>query len=210
MYKLSSRRARPSNDTFFGLMVLVIFFLCGIVVGTLSASTLDDQSALALKSSMTQHLHQITNSTDASPGLVSVFWSLGRYQLFALFLSFSLLGVVCLPIVSGMKGFFLSFSIAAFIRIFGSSGLPVAFALFGTAALITIPCFFVLASQAFTISTRLGKSMMQRTQAKGLLRTLFPREDTLRIALCFVGVFIATLIERYLTPMLVSWTSSFL
>jgi len=200
--------ARPGREEFFGLLVCVIFFLSGIVVGIFSASSLDEAGTLALQSSMAGYIDHITQGTHIAPGFLDTLWVTGRIHLLVLFLGFSLLGTLCLPLVAGVRGFYLSFSIAAFIRAFGTGGWPLAFALFGTGALITVPCFFLLASQAFSTSATLGKAALGMGQVRAGI--LCGQGDLMRTGICTVGILAAALLELYVTPQLVIWASSFL
>ena len=177
-------------------------------MGTLSARSLDEAGTLALQLSMASYIDQITDGTFPVPGFWSTLWATGRSHLLVVFLGFSLFGVFCLPVAAGVRGFYLSFSIAAFIRAFGAGGWPVAFSLFGVGALITIPCFFILASQAFAASANLGKAALGGGRLQ--IGTLYGRDYLLRTGGCTVGILAAVLLELYLTPALVAWTSSFL
>ena len=208
MSRKVAHKSRPDKDELFGLMICTIFFACGIVVGTFSARVLDYAETLALYTSISGYINQIADATYVPPGFLSVLWATGRYHLLVLFLGSSLLGVLCLPVLSGIRGFYLSFSIAAFIRAFGPEGWPVAFALFGVGALITVPCFFLLVSQAFTSSARLGRGVLGPGRVH--LRTLYHRGHIIRTAICFVGILAAVLLELYVTPFLVAWLSAFL
>ncbi|MCL2587916.1 MAG: hypothetical protein FWD84_00730 [Oscillospiraceae bacterium] len=201
-------RIAPASEEFFGLLVCVIFFLSGVVVGTFSARTLSEAGTLALQTSMIGYIDQITMGTYVAPGFLQTLWVTGRVHLLVLFLGFSLLGAFCLPIVAGVRGFYLSFSIAAFIRAFGTGGWLLAFSLFGVVALITVPCFFLLVSQAFSSSANLGKSAIGTGKIQ--VRELYGRSFRVRTALCTLGMIAAVLVEIYLVPMLVVWTSSFI
>ncbi|MCL2827579.1 MAG: stage II sporulation protein M [Oscillospiraceae bacterium] len=190
---------------FWGLALCLIFFACGILIGTISVGNLDTAEILALQSSMSRYIAQIADGTYSSPTFFSVFWSLGKYHLLVVFLGFSLLGILGLPVISGIRGFYLSFSISAFIQAFGVEGWPVAFSLFGTSALIAIPCFFLLASQSFSASATLGKALIGSDKLRA--GTLYGSHYLVRTTLCFIGILAAVLIELYVTPALVSWTS---
>ena len=191
-----------------GLLICAVCFACGIAAGTLSAQRLDGAGAYALRESMLSYMEQIRAGTYLSPGFLSVLWTTGRDHLIVVFLGFSLLGAFCLPILSGVRGFYLSFPVAAFIRVFGAEGLPVALSLFGVGALFTLPTFLVLATQAFSASAEMGRA----TLGGGVLQAelLYGRPYLQRLAICFLGILAAVLTELYLTPTLVSWTSSFL
>jgi len=201
-------RAGSADREFFGLALCLIFFACGILIGTISAGNLDAVEILALQNSVSGYIAQIADGTHMSPHFLSVLWSLGKYPLLVMFLGFSLLGALGLPVISGIRGFYLSFSISAFIQAFGVEGWPVAFSLFGISALITIPCFFLLASQAFLASADLGKALMGSGKIQA--GTLYGSHYLMRTILCFHGILAAVFIEIYVTPALVSWTSQVL
>jgi len=192
----------------FGLIICAVFFACGVIAGTSSARRLDAMGTYALYESMMGYMEQIRAGTYVSPGFLSVLWTVGRDHLIVLFLGFSLLGALCLPILSGVRGFYLSFSIAAFIRAFGFGGVPVALSLFGVGALLTLPVFFILTAQAFSASSQMGKAALGMGTLQ--LGVLYGRGYLLRLIGCFLGILAAVLIEIYFTPALVSWTSSFL
>jgi len=192
----------------FGLVTCAVFFACGIIAGTFSARRLDATGTHALYESMMGYMEQIRAGTYASPGFLPVLWTAGRDHLIVLFLGFSLLGVLCLPILSSVRGFYLSFSIAALIRAFGMGGVPVALSLFGVGALFTLPAFFTLTTQAFSASTQMGRAAFGLGTVQ--IGALYGRRYLVRLILCFLGVLAAVLIELYVTPALVSWTSSLL
>jgi len=193
---------------FLGLMVCVVFFACGIIAGTFSARNLDAANTHALQERMMGYMEQIRAETFVSPGFWSVLWTTGRDHLLVLFLGFSLLGVFCLPILSAVRGFYLSFSIATFIRAFGAGGVSVAFSLFGVGALFTVPAFFILVTYAFRASAEMGSAIL--SQGKLQAGKLYGSAYFIKVALCFLGILVAVLVELYVTPALVSWTSSFL
>jgi len=193
---------------FLGLMVCGIFFACGIILGTVSARRLDALGTQVLYESMMGYMEQIRAGTYVSPGFLSVLWTAGRDHLLVLFLGFSLLGSLCLPILSGVRGFYLSFPIAAFIRAFGTGGVPVALSLFGVGALFTLPIFFVLTEQAFSASAEMGRMVLGVGNVQ--IGALYGRGFLRKLIFCSFGILAAVFVEIYLTPALVSWTSSFL
>ena len=71
-----------------------------------------------------------------------------RYPLLALLLGLTVPGVLLLPALSALFGFFLSFAACCFARVFGGSGVLLAAAVLGLRCLVTLPCFFVVAVQA--------------------------------------------------------------
>jgi len=205
-----NRIGRGDSDQrgFLGLLICAVFFVCGIIVGTFSARRLDTAGTHALYESMVGYMEQVRAGIYISPGFFTVLWTTGRDHLIVLFLGFSLLGAFCLPVLSGVRGFYLSFSIAAFVRVFGMDGVPVALSLFGVGTLLTLPAFFILVTQAFSASAQMAKAVFGiGTLQVGLL---YGRGYWLRLIVCFLGILAAVFIEIYLTPALVSWTSSFI
>ena len=196
-------RAIPCGEAFLGMMVCLLAFACGVIIGSFSAAAIDTAETHALQLRISGYVSQIADGTYTAPGFLSVFWSISRYHLLVVFLGFSLLGVFALPIVAGVRGFYLSFSIAALIRAFGTGGFPLAFALFGASAIIAIPCFFVLATQAFSKSANLGKGVLGAN--KITLCMLYDRAYFAHAGICLIGLILAAAIELYITPLLLAW-----
>lgn len=208
MNKRRGVRIGGAQDEFYGLMICAICFVVGVVVGTFSARALDVAGAHEFRQSMSWHLSQIADGTHPVPGFLSVLWDTGRDFLLILLLGCSFLGVVGLPILAGVRGFYLSFSIAAFLRAFGSGGLLTAFSLFGVGALVTVPCFFLLAAQAFGASGRLGR--MAFGDGRAGVEALFGRRYWMQAGIACLGLLVAVLLELYIAPFLVVWAGSFL
>jgi len=206
--KITYRVGSDYQRGFLGLLVCGVFFASGIILGTVSARRLDAASTQVLYESMMGYMEQIRGGTYVSPGFLSVLWTAGRDHLIVLFLGFSILGPLCLPILSGVRGFYLSFPIAAFIRAFGTGGVPVALSLFGVGALFTLPIFFVLTTQAFSVSAEMGRMVLSGGSLQA--ETFYGRQFLRKLILCSLGILAAVFVEIYLTPVLVSWTSSLL
>ena len=191
-----------------GFFVCLIFFLCGVFVGIFSARALDASGAFALRENTLSLIESISEGTHVSPSFFSTFWLTGRYHLLASFLGFSILGMFFLPVLAGVRGFYLSFSVAALIRAFGPPALPLALSLFGVWAMVSVPTFFFLANQSFDTAVQLGKSLFGGP--KLLFSTLYGRKFLQVTVLSFLAVILLVLLELYFTPILVLWTSSFL
>ena len=196
------------RNGFISGITCLIFFACGVVVGIFSARTLEEAGASALNQSVLASIEHLVTGARTGTGFLATAWAMGYLHLLVLFLGFSLLGVLIIPILAGVRGFYLSFSIAAFIRAFGFSGWPLAFSFFGLTALITIPCFFILASQGMSSSLALGRSLFGMEKAH--FTALYGRAFLLRTVICTLALFLAVALERYISPMLVLWTRSFL
>ena len=131
-----------TKKNYLGLLACGALFLCGCIAGTVSAGCIDEGTML--NDYITGFLSIFTNDTSPKLSLFSSLANNFKYQLIALFLGFSVIGVFLLPILSAVRGFFLSFSVAAIIRLLGSKGILLTLALFGVNTLITVPCFYYI------------------------------------------------------------------
>ncbi len=132
----------PQNDKthFFSLLLCGAMFLIGCIIGTFTAGLVSDGTQLS--SILSDYLSGYLNNASAKPDFFIAALETFKYHLTALFLGLSLLGVIFIPVLSGIRGFMLSYSIAAVVRLLGGKGAWLALSVFGIRTLITIPCFF--------------------------------------------------------------------
>jgi stage II sporulation protein M len=129
-----------------------------------------------------------------------------KYHLAALFLGFSVLGVFCIPALSAVRGFFLSFSVSAIIRLMGSKGILLTLSIFGINTLITIPCFFVLSVSGFSASLYLLRLVFSKNTKN--TASPFNSRFFMNCGICLIVLMVSTLIDTYLTPYLISYAAS--
>lgn len=208
MNKKRKCRLDSGNENISGFFLCLIFFLCGIFVGVFAARALDAHGAFALRENIIGLIDSISTGSYPNPNFLSVFWLTGRYHLLALFLGFSILGVFALPLLAAVRGFYLSFSIAALIRAFGPAAFPLALSLFGIWSIITIPAFFFVLNQSFSTAAQLGKSLF--SEPKVSFPTLYGRKFLQTMALSLFAIILTVILELSFTPTLLLWTSSFL
>ena len=128
------------------LGVLSVCFLLGGAAGCLFAALSDEQGAQALGSYLADYL-RLAQGEGLSSGLWSVLWDRLQAPLAVLVLGATAFGAIGIPILFGVEGFFLSFSVGCFGRVFGGAGLLPAFALFGLPALLWAPALFLVGVQ---------------------------------------------------------------
>lgn len=137
-----------------GLAVLGIAFLLGGGAGCLFAALSSGDGAQELSGYLAGYL-ALAQSGQLPQSLWPVLWEQLKYSLAALVLSVTALGTIGLPILFGVRGFFLTFSSACFWRIFGLRGLFPAFILFELPALLWAPALFLLGTPGFLSARRL-------------------------------------------------------
>lgn len=127
------------------LLFLALFFFAGIVLGQVFSSRVPNATGEELARYLTDFL-KVEGGGDLSPqAALSAAVLYFRYPLFAFLLGFASIGVLLLPFVTGIFGFFLSFSVCCFTAAFGSDGVLLALAVFGLRCAVTLPCYFLLA-----------------------------------------------------------------
>ena len=82
-----------------------------------------------------------------SPALVEVIWKTFRWPLGAFLLGLSAAGLVGIPVLCFLRGFFLAFSVGAFALALGVKGVLLSFLVVGVPCLLSLPGFFLACTQ---------------------------------------------------------------
>ena len=126
------------------MLLLALFFLCGAILGQVLAGRVPGETGLELRQYLEDYVRL---GGEVSPGAaVSAAAVYFRYPLLAFLLGFASIGVVLLPVSAAAFGFFLSFAVCCFTAAFGPDGVLLALAALGLRCVVTMPCFFLLAS----------------------------------------------------------------
>ncbi len=177
-----------------GFPVCASFFLFGALVGTLSANYIPSDKVLSLG----RLLMEEGGVLYGGKSLFEVFLAAVPFHFAAFLLGFVIPGFLLLPLISCLKGFFLSLSAAAAVRALGKGGFFVAFFRFGLPSIIALPCFFILAVQSFNSSLELTSGVLYRKS----LRYVYDKAFFLRSLYCFAALFCSAVIEAYALPVL--------
>lgn len=143
----------PSEQSRALALLSVAFFLGG-AAGCLLAGLSGEAGAEELGSYLSGYL-ALAQDGELPRGLWTVLWGQVKYLLAALLLSVTALGVAGLPVLFGVRGFFLSFSVSCFCRVFGGRGLLPAFVLAGLPALLWAPAMFLTGIPGFLSAQQL-------------------------------------------------------
>lgn len=180
------------------VVVLGAAFLLGGIAGGLFAGLAQGEGALELGSYLSDYLTLAAEGT-----VIRSFWPLlweqMRYLLAAVVLGVTAIGVVGLPVLFGVRGFFFTFSVGCFFRVFGGAGLLPALVLFGLPALLWAPGFFVAGTQGLSNAQALlrhgfgeGRSELPVCQMTYWVRT----------GLCCVLFVVCSALEHVVVPVL--------
>ena len=180
------------------LIVLSAAFLLGGGLGCLLAALSGGSGAEELGGYLTGYL-TLARENGLSRVLWPLLWGELKYLLAVLVLGLTALGLAGLPVVFGVRGFFLSFSAACFCRVFGQRGLLPAFFLFGLPALLWVPALFLSGVPGFLSARQLlRRASGDGRNAPGLTGTWW-----CRAGLCAGLSLAAGLLEYWAVPVLV-------
>ena len=136
------------------LVLLGGLFFAGGAAGCLFAGLADGEGAASLVGYLTDYLTLAAGGTVAR-AFWPVLWRELRYLLAVAVLGMTPLGVAGIPLVLGVRGFFLGFSSACFCRVFGPAGLVPGAVLFGLPALLWAPALFLAGVRGAAAARRL-------------------------------------------------------
>ena len=186
-----------TSRVFGGLSVV---FLLGALVGCIFTAFAEENGVVELGQYLSQYFELLKrNEIEVSFG--RVLWSQGRYFLYVVLFSLSVIGVGMIPMLVGIRGFLIAFSYASCYRMFGMSGLWVALVLFGIPAFFWYPGFLLLSAQGFFGSL----SMIRRGESdseKSFSRR-FPTWRQMIYGMIFLAI--AVIVEYRIVPIAIGW-----
>lgn len=143
------------------LILLALFFLCGIVLGQVLAGRISPTVGQELERYLSDY-YQLEAAPDPMGAVLLLYI---RYPTLAFLLGFASVGWLLLPCLTVVYGCCLSFSVCCFTAAFGSSGWLVAAAALGPRCLMTLPCYFWLAAASWQSSAALAGLALGRQGA---------------------------------------------
>ena len=186
----------PSEQSGALILMSTTFFLSG-VVGCLFAALASGEGAQELGRYLADYF-TLVQGGDLPRDLWHVLWGQLKYLLAALTLGLTALGTLGLPLLLGLRGFFLTFSVACFCRVFGSRGMIAAFVLFALPALLWVPALFVSGVPGFLSARR----RLCRLSGEGV-STFYPGGNWwFHTGLCLGLGLAAGLLEYWVIPVL--------
>ncbi len=147
----------PAAEGTPALVVTAVFFALGGLFGCWIAFHSGGGGDEALRAYLEQFLAAASEGQLSVPAWPGFFWRTVRWPLAAFLFAFTALGLLGVPVLSSLRGFFLAFSIASFARVYGRAGLSAAFLLLGVPGLVSIPLFLLLSVQSFSARLEPGR-----------------------------------------------------
>lgn len=181
------------------LALLAAAFLAGALAGHLYAGSCGEETWETLG----QYLGDYCRLYDAGGVEVSLSSCAVMYFGYAallLLLGFSAAGVILIPALSGVFGFSSMYTVSCFVRCYGRAGAGLALGAMVVRLVFTLPCFFLLAGEAWPLSMELFSLSFGR--GKRSSPVLYGSEYFLKFLLCAVILALGVFCERILTPLL--------
>lgn len=196
---LRTIRLGPWDPSLLRSLLLALFFLSGAMLGHLYAGACGEEAQAALA----QYLRDYCAVYDAggvSVSLVSCAVIYFSYVLLAFLLGFSSAGIALIPALAGLFGFFSMYTVSCFVRCYGRGGVLLAMGVLLVRLLFTLPCFLMLAGEAWPLSIELF--LLSFGRGKRSSPVLYGSRYFLLFVLCAAILAVGICCERFLTPLL--------
>jgi len=205
MKKTRDRFALDShNQNSKALSLLAAGFFFGGLFGCIFASSVSGNASLALSSYIQDFLSASRDGAIHIPGVLASAWSIVRWPLIAILLSFSTVGIIGIPILFFIRGFLLSFCISSFVQVLGKTGILFSFTLLGVESLLTIPVLFILGIQGLVLATQIKEKKNRQKYFRPYVNN---PSIAFRNAICLFVLIFCTIWEIIFAPMLLSGAS---
>lgn len=181
------------------LLFCLAFGLGGLLAFAL-ASSLPESGNATLSAYIGDFVGSLREGALQKTSLGSAIFTVFRWPVLILLLSFTSFGVLGVPLVLFCRGFLFTFCVCAFAQVMGRQGVLFALSLLGVESLLSIPALFVLATVAYARSQLLrSKNRKSAGNTRGVEPLLSPRS-----VLCLIVLLGCTLWEWLLLPLLLS------
>ena len=181
------------------MVVLAALFLAGALAGHFYAGSCGPEAGEALGAYLDGYcaLYEAGGVEVSMPSCLVLYFG---YGLALFLLGFSAVGVVLIPALSGVFGFFSMYTISCFVRFYGRAGILLALGALLVRLVFTLPCFLMLAGAAWPLSIELF--FLSFGRGKRSAPVLYGSRYFLLFLLCAVILAAGVCCERLLTPFL--------
>lgn len=128
----------------------------GSVAGCWCSAFLEREGAQALRAWLDSYI-SLSRSDLGGGRWLPVLWQTLRLPLMLTLLQFTVLGMLMIPLLMGVRGFLFSFAVTGFVRAYAWRGLLAALLLFAPLGLVELTALFLLAVSAVFRSDQMGR-----------------------------------------------------
>ena len=180
-------------------LLLALCFLTGALIGHLYAGSCGQDAQAALDQYLMDYC-VVYDAGNVTIPLLSCAIIYFGYAALLFLLGFSSVGAALIPALSGVFGFFTMYTVSCFVRCYGRAGVLLAMGILLVRLLFTLPCFLILAGEAWPLSIEL--LLLSFGRGKRSAPVLYGSRYFLLFVLCAVILTAGVCCERFLTPLL--------
>ncbi len=184
------------------IAIMIICFLCGIVSGCVTI-TYSNAESMPFLDSYIQQYNEISQIGVGGYSYLKTLFNMCKYPTLIFLLSFTALGVLCIPCAVFLKGFFVSMSASAVVHAIGVKGIWVALSMFGIQTFISLPCILIISSIAFEFS-KVFADVLRRNPHGSAVYPISLKSYVILFSACIILLLIAALADMLLTPFLIN------
>ena len=134
---------------------ITLCFAIGSAVGCWCSVVLEQEGSAALRSWLESYL-SLPEASEGGGRWLPALWQMLRLPLLFSLLQFSVLGMIIVPLLMGIRGFLLSFAVTGFVRTYAWRGMLASLLLFAPLGLVEVTALFLLAVAAFLRAEGVG------------------------------------------------------
>lgn len=199
---MSSKKHNNINSQKKKYIFLLVIVIVGLIFGIVFSQVISKSDKLVVDNTVTNFFSSIEKGRiDYKDGLKSSVLSNILYLSSVWFLGMSVIGLPIVIFLLFMKGFILGFSIGSIIRIYKLKGIIGAFLYIFPHHIISIIVSILISFYAVMFSIKLFKYLFlhQEINFKSLMKKYFKI-----LLICFISFIICSLLETYLSPILIN------
>ncbi len=185
---------KSENSNSVTIIALSFLLFCGILVGSAASAYINADTA----NELTNSINSLKTSALNEQNYFTYLWSAFKYPIIIFAFSFSVIGVLAIPVITLCKGFFLGFSIGTIMKIFGSRGIAIALSYLGINSFILIPCIILISS--FCLSTSYRQINMFSNKRRVITGSIFPKGYFIVCGIITLILCIESVLDFFLTP----------
>ncbi len=175
MRKMKSSGADGIARHWFPLPLLAVAHLSGVLLGIGCIKLLGPSEGLCTY--LGDYLASVAGSEDVVVSLGSVVWAVVRWVIPLMAGGLFPIGLITVPLVLAVHGFFLSCAIAAMLMAFQRAGIWLCVVTFGVQTLLIFPALLMIGVESFSSAverTSLGKPFEKERNGLGVSFALLP------------------------------------
>ena len=186
------------------VLFLSAMFLCGVCAGCITASYITGDGANLLNEYISKGILVSEVDTTGKELFFKAFITFVKYPAIIFLLGYTAFGILFIPLVLVLRGYFISFCVTSVIQALGYKGILSALCIYGFQAVISIPCILIVAAKAMRASQGFF-SFVREEKDKRMVSPLTDGYLTCFL-ICIVFLAVCAAVEAFLIPKLSVWS----